>query len=124
MRYLSSIRDQAGVPTYGTKATSGMSATEVSNKFATVIIKDVEASKAPFITALYVAFTVLCVPAPTIVACLGPKVSMIVGAVPYAGVLLSHLAIFCPAFSRNRGTHCWCLLRELSNKTAEATGCG
>ncbi len=43
-------------------------------------------------TALYVAFTVLCVPAPTIVACLGPKVSMIVGAVPYAGVLLSHLA--------------------------------
>ena len=55
VRYLSSIRDQAGVPTYGTKATSGMSATEVSNKFATVIIKDVEASKAPFITALYVA---------------------------------------------------------------------
>ena len=43
-------------------------------------------------TALYVAFTLLCVPAPTIVACLGPKVSMIVGAIPYAGVLLSHLA--------------------------------
>ena len=36
VRYLSSIRDQAGVPTYGTKATTGMPATEVSNKFATV----------------------------------------------------------------------------------------
>lgn len=42
--------------------------------------------------ALYLCFTLVCIPAPKIVSYLGPRRSMVFGATPYAGVLLSHLA--------------------------------
>jgi hypothetical protein len=46
----------------------------------------------PTHTTRYLTFTILCVPAPRVVALLGSKMAMVLGALPYAGLVLSFLA--------------------------------
>lgn len=61
---------------------------------------------APFeFMALYTSFSLVCIPAPKLVAWLGPKLSMIVGAVPYLGLVVSFLSPGLCAPGQTAG--CW-----------------
>lgn len=66
------------------------------------------AGLAPFqFAALYLVFTLLCIPAPKLVASLGPKMSMILGGLPYAGIVLSFLAPPPCLDDGSNADHCW-----------------
>ena len=56
--------------------------------------------------AIYATYTILCIPAPKVVSLIGAKASIIFGALPYAGVLLAHLAPPRCATAKE-GTLCW-----------------
>ena len=54
---------------------------------------------------LYVAFTLACIPAPKLVVWLGPKLSMVLGGIPYLGIVLSFLS---PGLCTDeKTTGCW-----------------
>ena len=55
--------------------------------------------------ALYGTYTILCIPAPKLVATLGPKLAMVLGAIPYVLLVFSFLA---PTMCTSTVTeHCW-----------------
>lgn len=77
---------------------------------------------APFqFMALYGAFTLACIPAPKLVSLLGPKRSMLLGGLPYLGLIVSFLSP--PLCEGGKTDGCWpsstiCAPPPLSNGPA------
>ena len=55
--------------------------------------------------ALYGTYTVLCIPAPKVVESLGPKLAMVLGAIPYVALVFSFLAP--PMCTDTETKQCW-----------------
>lgn len=57
--------------------------------------------------SLYLTFCLLCIPAPKYVATIGPKMSMLLGGLPYVGLVLSFLAPELCAEDGSNAGNCW-----------------
>lgn len=63
---------------------------------------------APFqFMALYMTFALVCIPAPKLVSRFGPKLSMVLGALPYTGLVLTFLAPGACTGEAHEPSPCW-----------------